>query len=1125
MQADVAARICAWAERLEELGRPDEARRVLREALDTADNPASIALMLSELEVGTGTTGLAGELLRKVLGDNPGNIPAVRMLARMLLDEGKADEAGSMAVEALSSIGQSSELAELVGEIRIAQGRYAEAYAAFGPRALLSSRGRRLRRRSWWRSGGPLRFRLHQSPTHTRAAVASKVALFPDPPSDAALETITWAKWLSGQDRHDDARQVISEALAAYGRQPRLLACAAGIEDAAGASNTALYLWREAYREAPDDVDVVCGLAMCLAFTLVKPSYTWRVRDALRVLDAFGDRSNPEIRTARAGVLRGNEASAARVVAAYGPTEGLPRAAARIRRRLWWRSAGLLGQLLVRVADRIADWRWPRAATGLVPRIEAESEAIARVLDSVGDLPPSSARERIDKALQGYGRQPSLLLACADVDAADGADWHGLAMAAEAARSSTGSLEAVCRLAWALDATYGYGTALQVLRSLSVTARQTVEARVLAGDLHRFAGNFTLAATGYGDPRDLDRYDRRSRRRCARRALAQRLRSAVDSDVDPIDPTSFDPVSPAIASVLDCGASLTDEPTKRRELTMAAIEEHGRHPLLLLELAAAERICSDWHSCAAAAEAMRRAPEDPLIVADAIKEVSFAGYGADAVRAIRDLSEQLADSPAVRRAAGQICRNWHLSGHAVLAFGRSGLEAQVWRMRRVCWWRSGGPMRGLRSSILTAESALLSAVSLPPLRAAALSALSLPVPVSDEVRGELSTYHMIRTHGTVVRLRVFAAWLDLIVLLISTVVAFTGLTLGELLRWPSAGTARGLTAAAVITLVEASAVWVVREITRRWVTRIGIAVACGVGAAFLLRVSGRLAFGAGLALAALAFAIAAAYLLRQIVRFASRVLVARWQRRQAETGALSALLDLLGELVVSQQRRGADGRRIWMADLEQVAITIDRDLPYALRSGDQGSQRAIAAHVRSAATALREMKEAIALPDAASRHELIERLTGLAEGLARGDFGNWPPPLREVSTARPLRPRGRQVMDASRTVLVIFTPALVAFVLPLLVPLSGPGWAWLRFASIVWALLGAVVALDPAWDERITKMRQGLDLLRSAGPAKSPGDSPALSSPADADSPPQIADAPQKPSPRSPRARTTPPRR
>ena len=101
----------------------------------------------------------------------------------------------------------------------MAQGRHAEAVAAFGPRVSLSSRGRRLRRRSWWRSGGPLRHRSGRDAVPTSAALAGTAARPPDPP-DAALETITWATWLSDQDRHDDARQVISEALAVHGRHP-----------------------------------------------------------------------------------------------------------------------------------------------------------------------------------------------------------------------------------------------------------------------------------------------------------------------------------------------------------------------------------------------------------------------------------------------------------------------------------------------------------------------------------------------------------------------------------------------------------------------------------------------------------------------------------------------------------------------------------------------------------------------------------------------------------------------------------------------------------------------------------------------------------------------------------------
>ena len=106
---------------------------------------------------------------------------------------------------------------------------------------------------------------------------------------------------------------------------------------------------------------------------------------------------------------------------------------------------------------------------------------------------------------------------------------------------------------------------------------------------------------------------------------------------------------PAIAQVLDQAESLIDEPARLRELVNAAFEEHGRHPLLLLRLAEAERTYGDRHACAAlAAEAMRGAPEDPLIVAESIRELWLADYDADALRVIADLSEQLTTSPAVR---------------------------------------------------------------------------------------------------------------------------------------------------------------------------------------------------------------------------------------------------------------------------------------------------------------------------------------------------------------------------------------------------------------------------------------------------------------------------------------------
>jgi hypothetical protein len=680
-------------------------------------------------------------------------------------------------------------------------------------------------------------------------------------------------------------------------------------------------------------------------------------------------------------------------------------------------------------------------------------------------------------------------------------------MAAEAARSSTDSLDAICALAWALDGTHGYGTALQVVESLPAAARQTVEARVVAGDLHQDAENFALAAAAYGDPRDLDRYNRKNRRRCARRALVKRLRSTSPDDVDVIDPASFDPVDPTIAQVLDQAVSLIDEPARQRELISAALEEHDRHPLLLLRLAESERLYGDRHVGAAlAAEAMRDAPENPLVVAESIRELWLADYDADALRVIADLSEQVMSSPAVRSAAGEVCRYWRLRAHAVTAFGRSGLEAWRWRMRRACWWRSGGPVKWIRSSLVTRENSLLSDLPLPPHQAAALAVLPLAAPVADAVRGDLAAYNMIRTHLTVFRPGVLDDWLDRLFGPVSTVIVFVVLTLVERLRWPSAGIVYSLIAAALATAAEAAALWILGKLTWRWPALICVAAACGIGAAFLLRSPGRLAFGAGLALAALAFVIVAGYVVQQVVRFAWSLRAARWQRSEAEIGVLSVLLDLLGQLIAPHQRRDASVRRIWMADLERVAVTIERDLPHALRSGDPDSQSTIAARARSAATTLREMKQTIALPDGTSWQDLIGRLTGLAAALARHDFGSWPPPLPEVTTPRPQRPRWRQILDSVRIALVIFIPPLVAYLLPLVVPLSGPGLAWLRFATIVWALLGILIALDPAWTDRVAKMRQGLDLLRNAAPSKEADGSATLYGQAEA-VPPQTPEA------------------
>jgi hypothetical protein len=258
------------------------------------------------------------------------------------------------------------------------------------------------------------------------------------------------------------------------------------------------------------------------------------------------------------------------------------------------------------------------------------------------------------------------------------------------------------------------------------------------------------------------------------------------------------------------------------------------------------------------------------------------------------------------------------------------------------------------------------------------------------------------------------------------------------------------------------------------------------------------------------------YPISQALSFIRRLQIARWQRREAEMAALDSILSLLGELLAPRRSRDAASRRNWMATLERLAVIIERDFPYALASGDQHSQRVIADHARGAAHALRCMKATIALPDKTAWHAMTDQLTGLAKALAARDFAGWPAPLPEVPVARaPRSPRGR-VMDATRTVLVIFAPPLGAFLLPLALPLSGPGVPWLRFATTVWALLGTIIALDPDWSTRIAKMHEWFDVVRSAAPSGNK-DSDSASA---ATYPPPDAEEPRRPPPRPPRVRT-----
>jgi hypothetical protein len=934
------------------------------------------------------------------------------------------------------------------------------------------------------------------------------------------LKAMAWAESRRTDERLDDARRVLGDAVLAHGRHPSLLACAAQVEVSADAPHTALYLWDEAFRQAPDDIDIVCGLALSVYRFDDRYPYVGRTRDALRVLDTFRDQAHPRIRWVRVQVLSHDDASAARLAAAYGGAADLPSWQARDRRRLLLRSGGPLGRLALMGGDWIRDRRYRQPDAGPVPRISAESEGIARFLDTVGELSPDEAGQRIEAALREHGRQPSLLLASAEVARRKGRPWQRVAAAAEAARLSLGNVDAVCELALATYNTHGYGTALQVMAGIPAAACATVKARVTMATLHNWARNRALAAARFGDPRDLDKHFRSLKRLMAVLGRIQRLRSGVSGDdVAAIDATSFDPVPPPIAFTLDEAESQPDG--EARETLKTALADHGRHPLLLLELARTEQRGGDDDACAALArEAMQGAAEDPLITAESIRQLWFADCDADALALLDDLDEAFRDSVAVRSVGGDICSYWRLWAHAAEAFGRNGLEAWRWRARRTSWWRSGGPVGPVRSRITTVESTTVSDLKLPAEQEAALVALMLPDPIVNAVRSQIATHRFDWSWRMLIRPNRRYGWIDRVIDTVLLTAAFGALVLVQQTRWPSDSITEDIATAALCVIAALLGSLIVgRYFWQYDAARLGLAIVLDVGAWFLLFSHGRIAADAGLALAVLGTARLVRYPISQAMSFIRRLQITRWRRWEAEMVAVDSILSLLGELLAPRRLRGAAIRRTWMASLEQLAVTIERDFPHALPSGDRYSQNAIADHARGAADALRRMKATIALPDEKAWHAMTDQLTGLARALAARDFTGWPAPLPELPVTRSPRSPRRRVMDATRTVLVIFAPPLAAFLLPLALPLSGPGVPWLRFATTVWALLGMIIALDPDWSTRIAKMHEWFDVVRIATPSgdKGSNDSASLDT-----YPQQDAEAPRRPPPRPPRARTPP---
>jgi thioredoxin-like negative regulator of GroEL len=205
-------------------------------------------MALADLEANAGDAARAAELLRKVLGVDPGNAAAAYALAWALNDAGKTDEAVRVITDARAS----------PSAARLA--------AALGSGDGLSWWGARQRRRLLRRSAGPLGqfgVRVIDRVYDRRYPQPTAIARGIEAESEGIARVLDAVRPLDPAA----ARERIEEAMREHGRQPSLLLAYAEADESADDSWHCLAMAAEAVRTSGGNADAVCALAMALYTT------------------------------------------------------------------------------------------------------------------------------------------------------------------------------------------------------------------------------------------------------------------------------------------------------------------------------------------------------------------------------------------------------------------------------------------------------------------------------------------------------------------------------------------------------------------------------------------------------------------------------------------------------------------------------------------------------------------------------------------------------------------------------------------------------------------------------------------------------------------------------------------
>jgi hypothetical protein len=536
-----------------------------------------------------------------------------------------------------------------------------------------------------------------------------------------------------------------------------------------------------------------------------------------------------------------------------------------------------------------------------------------------------------------------------------------------------------------------------------------------------------------------------------------------------------------------------DDLTENRELGAAreelgkAIGRFGDRADLQVRLARIEEADERLEPAMSAyTRAVKTDPAAPEIAAEYCGFLHRLGLYRQVLDFIAGFPVDVSGHPQIREALGAIYDEAGWRAFAVDAYGpRRDLTPPARRRRLVCWWLSGGPIPVLRRRMRTFDERARRNWHLYSEPLSALDDLDQAGKFNTaRIKGDVDAYleywaqigTWVEVSQDLVRHWVYRFPLSLAA---AWVAVFTTLDLTS----PDKGAGRAEVAASISVVIAMLLREPVRSFANAgrsamsWAIRsiLSAAVLIAAGTVLITAVSAPPAWAgvAGLALITAVGLTALGTLSLNVPAALGAVRVNMLMRSRPRAAILECLAELISQIDRADLRNDLYRRRYWIWRVEVAARRIERDLPKRFPCGDVQTAEWLRGRAAGAATALRKLKQHIAVPVPGSWDRLASSLRHDASALTSGNLGlmRWAQPPPPQAKRRSLL---RGALTAAQRVLVAAAPVIVVFALQPVLNLTGTNLVLARVATIFWAFFYIAISLDPTL---VNKVKQAHDVF------------------------------------------------